>query len=53
MKKTYISPEIKTCKIEAATVIAQSLTFSSNYEIENNDDIGVKEDRGGVWDDEW
>lgn len=53
MKKTYISPEIKTCKIEAATVIAQSLSFNASDEIENNEDIGVKEDRGGFWDDEW
>ena len=53
MKKTYISPEIKTCEIGTATVIAQSLTFSSQYEIEDNEDIGVKEDRGGFWDDEW
>jgi len=55
MKKTYISPEIKACEIGTATVIAQSLSFnaSDEYAIDNNDDIGVKEDRGGFWDDEW
>ena len=53
MKKTYIQPNMVVKNIATQSMIAESLGLSSAVQIEDSEEILVKEDRGGVWDDEW
>ena len=52
MKKIYIQPNMVVKNIATQSIIAESWTKSNSVELDT-EDILVKEDRGGVWDDEW
>ena len=51
MKKIYISPALQCVHIEASTTLASSPFYDPDKEIENNNDIGTKDE--GDWDELW
>ena len=53
MKKIYCKPSTVVKEIAVEKLIAESLGLSSAVQIEDSEEILVKEDRGGFWDDEW
>lgn len=55
MKKIYCKPSTVVKEIAVEKLIADSLGLSSasGDMLDDSNDILVKDDRGGVWDDEW
>ena len=54
VKKTYIQPKMMVANVATQSLIAESLPMSTSSDnMLDEGDILVKEDRGGVWDDEW
>ena len=54
MKKIYCKPSTVVKEIAVEKLIADSLGLSSaSGDMLDEGEILVKEDRGGVWDDEW
>ncbi|MBQ9486440.1 MAG: hypothetical protein IJU91_01370 [Selenomonadaceae bacterium] len=55
MKKTYIQPNMVVKNVATQSIMAGSLTESGATFFDNDAETDgmVKEDRGGVWDDEW
>ncbi len=51
MKKVYIQPQMAVDQLETEMLIAQSLLYNPEEAIEDNDDIGTKEQNDwNIWD---
>jgi len=53
VKKIYIQPNMVVKNIATQSMIAESLRLSSEVQIEDSEEILVKDDRDGFFSDEW